>query len=185
MSKIISALVFILTGFSVFSLFSISTVKAQAQVDIQTNLFMVNTVKGLNVRDKKCTITNTESYASLLYVETEGKIRCNVGGQSFVMARVNSMGENYVAEKFLVSVMENKGFFPNQAAKVTPSAGLNLRDDNCKKIATISFNTVLPLKGSKSNSPVICRAQGKLWHLMPVEYNGRYGYVAAFYLAAV
>jgi hypothetical protein len=179
MSKIFSIFfVVVLITFSFFGLFS--NVNASASTSAP---YIVNATNGLNIRDHSCNIVNTVKYGTVMHsITVNDKISCNIKGINYTMLRAYSQSEGYIAEKFLTPIIQNPNGFIGTNAKINTTAGLNLRDQNCRKITTIPSNTIVKTLGSE---PLVCTVNGQFYYMQAIQYNGTVGMVANFYLRAL
>jgi hypothetical protein len=183
----VSALVLV-SAISAFPSQSVNTFAAENSARI------VTADNGLNIRDSKCNKIGGVGYGNVLVQNSNQAITCTIGGQSVKMINYypeNSNGSykgdnTYVAESYTQAL--NRGSsdlfkigVPNLMFKVNASGGLNLRDQNCKRIMFVPNGT--ELTPVVSMGPIkVCKANSEFYSMTDVTYNGKNYMVADMYL---
>jgi hypothetical protein len=161
-------------------------INTQAQSDV-SNFKIVTATNGLNVRDKNCNRVGTIGYYTVLVEESKSSITCTINGKSVKMVNyatyfgeVNALN-TYVAENFTKDLISNNSLTYSENFKVDATAGLNLRDENCKRVRTVKNGTIL--KNSYGGSAInICKAGNDFYDMSDIEYNGKIYKVASKFL---
>jgi hypothetical protein len=184
-----------------FALFSAS-IPTHAQAIFKDRTYKVTTPKGLNLRDKDCKVITTMSYGSLVFAHTNepGSITCTIGGKETVLVKAGftKLGielnegmqlEGYMAKEFTtqLNVRTYPGFEMGYLMNVQPVDGLNLRDENCKKVGTLAHKSEVNLPLYAKINGIICEVNGQKYSMTQINQergNNTYvnGYVATLYL---
>jgi hypothetical protein len=160
--------------------------QAQTQARYTFTQRIVTATSGLNIRDKNCNVLQVVGYGTLIDEASKETISCNVRGKSVKMINVNrflSTGEGYVAESF-ASIVNDKplsGTIQDTTFIVNASSGLNLRDENCKRVTTVKNGTALKQVLSTDYFRV-CNAKGEYYMMTRISYNNKEYFVATSFL---
>jgi hypothetical protein len=166
----------------------------------QSGNYIVTATGGLNVRDQNCKKIDTIGYGS--WVDSEylkPSINCTFNGKSTEMLYVTYFGgsQGYIAKSYTSLVynviFDYSGFngvkYTNAQTgpvfKVNVSSGLNLRDQNCKRILTVANGTQLQAVTQTDNFITCKAADNKYYSLNPVWYNGKQYFAATYYMLQV
>jgi hypothetical protein len=191
----VSALVLV----SAFSALPTSSVNTFAE---STPSYRIVTAgNGLNIRNSKCNKVGGIGYGNVLSQTSAKTITCTIGGQSVKMinyyptfsAGNYDTNDAYVAESFTKALNQGNldvSKYKNVDAtkpetypvyKVNSTGGLNLRDQNCKRIMSVPNGTELrSVVGGGSLK--VCKANGEFYSMTDVTYNGKNYMVADSYL---
>ncbi|MEI7563957.1 MAG: hypothetical protein WCJ39_10420 [bacterium] len=165
----------------------------------QSEWRIVTATSGLNIRDKNCKKVNTISYGEIIVPDyTKPSLSCTINTKSTEMIYVSYFGgnEGYVAKSFTNIVNYNSfdysGFkgikYSNSQTgptlKVNTAGGLNLRDQNCKRVMTVNNGTELKAVTQTDNF-ITCKAGNSYYSLTPVWYNGKQYFAATYYMLQV
>lgn len=158
---------------------------AQAADTTNASIFIVNATSGVNVRDKDCKKISGAKHQAEVFKDTSKKltnISCTVNGVKLDFTPVaykkmsNDMG--YIATKYLSPVLGDMLKAGNY--KVANAKGLNVRDQNCKRINTLSNNTAIKI--NVGDAYIICKVSGKYYFLQGIEYKGKTQYAATIFI---
>jgi hypothetical protein len=164
--------------------FAFTSTPAHAQPG--TSGYIVNATSGLNVRDQNCnkiTTVGFKTYVNESFVAGKpSTITCKINGvnTTFLSLAYKSMSSDtgYLAKDYLspvIGALSNAG-----TAKVTSTSGLNLRDQNCKKLGAMPYNATVTIPAS--DAMVNCQVGGQYYLLQAVVYNGKSYYAASQFL---
>jgi hypothetical protein len=202
MSKTIFSLFAALMLVSTFSITGAVSTFAQA---LPGQTYKVTANKGLNIRDKDCKVMTTMVYGSLVSSVPDGNgsfptINCTINGKTMSLMAMtyakpglevtsNMFVTGYAAPEYIQKVASklSPDFEGGYLFNVQPTDGLNLRDENCKRIKTLPYKTEVRLTLYGKTNGIICEVNGQKYSMTKIQLlkggnNFEEGYVATTYL---
>jgi hypothetical protein len=180
MSKILSIL---FLTFSVVTTAFISPVQTEAQ-NYTSGVVIVTAKAGLNVRDANCNRLDTIPFGTTLLTDPAGAfINCTINGVKHTLTYIygpQGVTQGYVSTSFIKAVYANPNIDSQVTTRVTATAGLNVRDENCKKIGLMAFNQVVQVR--PSDDFITCEVGGSFYQLVPIYHNGKHAYAASTFM---
>jgi hypothetical protein len=177
--------------------------------------FKTTAERGLIMRNSNCKPIVTLAYGTLLneaigtfddngnYTPSTERLECTIGGKTYNMIKVSYVFGNiilssdpqtsgeisgFVASNFIQPVLIDitPAFESGYDLYVSASLGLNLRDENCKRITAVPNSTKLMTSLYSPINEIFCSVRGITYAMTPVYtiQNGKTigGYIATTYL---
>jgi hypothetical protein len=146
-----------------FSCFNLPTVNAGTGNWSGSQFMIVTSLRGINVRDKKCNIITRVGAGEILEKGSQNptQIKCKIGEteMSFVNYWLNSVKttstEQFVAVNFIQNIIMDSGVRNKKLNLVIKNEmGANLRNTDCQKVLRVPNKTV-------SSKDIIITGDGK------------------------
>jgi len=137
---------------------------------------------GINIRDKNCKVIDSAGFNEVLEVGSDNpvNITCNVNGKSMIMYNYGIQGSDkslsYVSSNFVQGVISGgEGVYSsNTKSSLNGKNGVNLRDNNCKRVVTLPKGTYsenggagLYVQGVK-----VCKVGNDFYNMVGFYYKG-------------
>lgn len=167
------------------------TTQAQSNQDYEV---VVGTARGLNLRDKNCNVIKTLPMDTIMMVKGGYNfISCNIKGQTLQLAQAYEIFGNGVSSEGYIYLPATSSIIrssePSQATglkgpRVNATAGLNIRDNNCRRVATVPNNYKFEdPKAGFGGSISLCKVRGQYYEMTPVSYKGQIYQVASAFVS--
>jgi len=150
---------------------------------------VVTARSGVAIRNSNCKKIGALSFGELLTNTSSKTINCKVSGRNIKMTNISRVfgdspsGELFVASNFLTELKQGGADYSKKSVKVNAVGGLNLRNDNCKRVTSVPNGTELNLPtGGLGGSIKVCRAGNQFYSMNQVDYNGKLLWVADFFV---
>lgn len=199
-----------------FSIISIGSPVHAQQSDVSAYVGIINSTKGVNLRGMNCEVLKVLPFETTIGFLTNGAgwelyegfapetqafngepytKTCTVQGKVYQMELIsldttNQIPAGYVAVDFITrpfsSISAMGPGVPRLNPMVNAKNGLNVRDENCKKVGAVPFQYKFatgPATGFTSPQQArVCKVNGQYYEMWFVWYNNQYRYVAVSYL---
>jgi hypothetical protein len=174
---------------------SLPTVTTQAQASqpyYLENYVVVSAPRGLNYRDRNCNILKTLPQDTVMSTGSGfEQITCNIKGRNLTLTQANqtfgdgSGGFIYLRATSLIRTASVEAGEPGlNGPTVTATSGLNVRDQNCKRVVTVPNGFKFEdHKAGFGGSMTLCKVAGKYHSMVPVIYNGQIYQVASGFVS--